>query len=154
MLLYQVPSEIEMAALGANLAQVIVQHAIIFLHGPLGAGKTMLVRGFLRGLHYAGKVKSPTYTLVESYDIAHKKIFHFDFYRLQDPQELEHIGIRDYFALPAICLIEWPDKGVGFLPAADIACYISMTEAIRNVRLEANSTHGEEILAKLNSSSR
>ncbi len=143
------PSELELLAFAAQLANAIDHSAIIFLYGPLGAGKTTLTRGFLQGLGYHEKVKSPTYTLVEPYEVAGKKIFHFDFYRLHDAKELEHIGIQDYFSQAAICLIEWPEKGVPLLPQADLSCYIAFKNQGRELRLEANSEQGEEIIKRL-----
>lgn len=101
---------------GANLYKELPSKCLIFLQGELGAGKTTLVRGFLRAAGYTGAVKSPTYTLVEEYTIAGCKIFHFDLYRVVDPEELEWIGIRDYFDQDCVCFIEWPDRGKGFLP--------------------------------------
>lgn len=104
---------------GAELFKTLPAKNLIFLQGDLGAGKTTLVRGFLRAAGYQGIVKSPTYTLVEEYSVEGRKIFHFDLYRLVDPEELEWLGIRDYFDQDSICFIEWPDKGMGFLPKAD-----------------------------------
>jgi tRNA threonylcarbamoyladenosine biosynthesis protein TsaE len=109
----------ETEAFGAELFKSMPSKSLIFLQGNLGAGKTTLVRGFLRAAGYNGTVKSPTYTLVEEYKIGSRNLFHFDLYRVVDPEELEWIGIRDYFDQDSICFIEWPDKGKGFLPEPD-----------------------------------
>lgn len=107
-------------ALGAALWQALPGKCLLFLHGELGAGKTTLVRGLLRAAGYRGTVKSPTYTLVEEYEIDGRRLFHFDLYRLKDPEELEWMGIDDYLQQDALCCIEWPEKGQGVLPPADI----------------------------------
>lgn len=134
---------------GAKLAKACPQNCIIFLEGGLGAGKTTLVRGFLQGLGYTGKVKSPTYTLVEPYELKNHAIFHFDLYRLNDPEELEHIGIRDYFAQPAICLIEWPERGENILPAADLTCYIQASGAGRKITITHQNDSGNQTRQQL-----
>ncbi|HCT99797.1 MAG TPA: tRNA (adenosine(37)-N6)-threonylcarbamoyltransferase complex ATPase subunit type 1 TsaE [Methylococcaceae bacterium] len=105
---------------GAALLALLPEKALVFLHGELGAGKTTLVRGLLRQAGVSGAIKSPTYTVIEEYQGAERKVFHFDLYRLADPQELEWLGIDDYLAQLALCLIEWPCKGKGILPPADV----------------------------------
>lgn len=121
--------------LGADLFEKILEKSIIFLQGDLGVGKTTLVRGFLRAAGYEGVVKSPTYNIVEEYSIGDLKVFHFDLYRVVDPEELEWIGIRDYFDQQAVCFIEWPDKGGGFLPRPDKVITIAVKGDGREVIL-------------------
>ena len=144
-------SEAETLALAALLANIMPERAIIYLEGQLGAGKTTFTRGFLRGLQYEDKVKSPTYTLVEPYESAGKTIFHFDFYRLKSAEELEYMGIWDYLKQDAICLIEWPEKGFPLLPSPDLTCKISIIgrDNHRDVSIEAQSALGEKVLTQL-----
>jgi tRNA threonylcarbamoyladenosine biosynthesis protein TsaE len=124
---------------GAELYRVLPANCLVFLEGDLGAGKTTLVRGFLRAAGYAGAVKSPTYTLVEEYTINRHKVFHFDLYRLADPEELEWIGIRDYLAQDCVCFIEWPKMGQGFLPEPDLIIRLTAQGAGRLLTLASLS---------------
>lgn len=142
-------NETDMLALGAKLAQACGDTAVIFLYGPLGAGKTTFARGFLRGIGYEGKVKSPTYTLVEPYQVARGYVYHFDLYRLRDPLELDFMGIHDYFIPKSICLIEWPEYGEGILPHADVACHIKIKEDQRVIKLVAQTSIGNHIIERL-----
>ena len=135
--------EAAMLALGARIASVTGGKGTLYLHGDLGAGKTTLSRGLIRGFGHEGKVKSPTFTLVEPYEIAGVRVFHFDLYRLVDPEELEFLGIRDYFEGDALCLIEWPERGAGVLPKADLDITITAHGSGRALRLTPSGERGE-----------
>ena len=135
--------EEEMLSLGARIAHATGGKGVIFLHGDLGAGKTTLSRGLIRGLGHQGKVKSPTFTLVEPYEMPAARVFHFDLYRLVDPEELEFLGIRDYFDGEALCLVEWPERGAGFLPKADLDITIAPQGAGRTLCLSPRGERGE-----------
>ncbi len=133
--LLQIGSETAMERLGGRLAGVLRSGMVIFLRGELGAGKTTLVRGYLRALGHRGAVKSPTYTLVESYSIGERSILHFDLYRLADPEELEYMGIRDYLDGSVISFVEWPERGTGMLPAPHLEIGIDYSDTGRTVRI-------------------
>lgn len=115
----------ETELLGAALWQALPAKCLVFLYGDLGAGKTTLMRGLLRAAGHTGTVKSPTYSLVEEYRMPHRAVFHFDLYRLKDPEELEWMGMQDYLQQQALCCIEWPQMGEGYLPAADLELKLS-----------------------------
>lgn len=138
-----------MLVLGARIAEVTCGKGVIYLHGDLGAGKTTLSRGIIRGLGHVGAVKSPTFTLVEPYEIGAVRAFHFDLYRLVDAEELEYLGIRDYFEGDALCLVEWPQRGAGVLPKADLDITISPHGAGRALRLQAQGERGSTWCAAL-----
>ncbi|QHC93623.1 MULTISPECIES: tRNA (adenosine(37)-N6)-threonylcarbamoyltransferase complex ATPase subunit type 1 TsaE [unclassified Pseudomonas] len=138
-----------MSDFGARIARVTQGHGLIFLEGNLGMGKTTLSRGIIRGLGHVGSVKSPTFTLVEPYEIGDIRAFHFDLYRLVDPEELEFLGIRDYFEDDALCLIEWPDKGAGFLPKPDLTITISPQDSGRSLKILSQGSRGEAWCAAL-----
>lgn len=138
-----------MSDFGARVARVSQGHGLIFLEGNLGMGKTTLSRGIIRGLGHVGAVKSPTFTLVEPYEIGDIRAFHFDLYRLVDPEELEFLGIRDYFEDDALCLIEWPDKGAGFLPKPDLTITIGPQDSGRSLKILAQGSRGEAWCAAL-----
>ncbi|MFZ1324719.1 MAG: tRNA (adenosine(37)-N6)-threonylcarbamoyltransferase complex ATPase subunit type 1 TsaE [Candidatus Contendobacter sp.] len=138
-------------ALGARLAQVVQPGCILYLQGELGAGKTTLARGLLHGLGHRGAVKSPTYTLMEPYLLNAWRLFHWDLYRLSDPEELEFLGLRDQLDDDALLVIEWPEHGWGALPPADLALTLSYADTGRQCQLEPLSPVGVTLLAKLGS---
>ena len=158
---FAVPDEPGMLALGDEMAKALAvvpdSGCIIYLHGDLGAGKTTLTRAILQGLGVNERIKSPTYTLVEPYvlvnesaddsvdgDSSGRMAYHFDLYRLGDPEELEYLGIRDYCSESAILLVEWPSRGEGVLPAADVHLYLEYAQPGRLVRMEsAGSLRGQ-----------
>jgi tRNA threonylcarbamoyladenosine biosynthesis protein TsaE len=144
-----VAGEAAMTELGGAIARVTQGAGLIFLEGDLGAGKTTLSRGIIRGLGHVGAVKSPTFTLVEPYEIGSIRAFHFDLYRLVDPEELEYLGIRDYFEDDALCLIEWPQLGAGFLPKPDLTITITSHAEGRSLTLSPGGSRGETWCAAL-----
>ena len=144
-----VSSPEEMEVFAAACARHLRSGFKLYLQGELGAGKTTFVRGLLRGLDYRGLVKSPTYTLVENYQAASRRIFHFDLYRLAAPSELADIGYRDYFDGHSICLVEWPERGEECLPDPDLLINIHIDQTLRIVNCTAHSTAGEAYLKQL-----
>ncbi len=133
-------NEQETELLGAELWRVLPEKCLVFLHGDLGAGKTTLTRGVLRAAGHKGAVKSPTYTLVEEYTLAdNRHFFHFDLYRLKDPEELEWIGITDYLAQQSLCFIEWPVQGKGFLPEPDVEISLQTVDDGRSVEIKVHA---------------
>lgn len=144
--------DIATVTMGNRIAAIIEQGAVIYLHGDLGAGKTTFTRGIVQGFGHTGKVKSPTYTLVEPYELERANVYHFDLYRLGDPEELEYMGIRDYFSAQAICVVEWPEKGGEFIPVPDLNITLSYVGDERNIVINSASVRGSVIIEKLNNS--
>jgi tRNA threonylcarbamoyladenosine biosynthesis protein TsaE len=138
--------------LGKHLARSLLPGVNVYLHGDLGAGKTTLVRGALNGLGFVGKVKSPTYTLVEPYQVQVNKtiinVYHFDLYRFMDEEEWDAAGFRDYFNPHSVCFIEWPDKAGSLIPQADIDVYLELNGEGRIARLIGNTTAGKACLER------
>ena len=151
--LLQLDSEAAQEALGARLAAACHDRALIFLEGDLGAGKTTLTRGFLRGLGHDGAVKSPTYTLIEPYRIGRRRVYHLDLYRVADPAELEYLGLREMLEEHAVLLIEWAERGEGWLPQPDLRIRIRHRGAARELSLSALTPNGEHLLSVLRKTS-
>ena len=137
------------AQFGAAIGRALQRPCNIWLEGELGAGKTTLVRGLLRALGHAGSVKSPTYTLVEPYEFAAGTVYHLDLYRLADPEELEFLGVRELDAGLSVVLVEWPERGAGFLSPPDLVLTLSVYGDGRRAVIEARSRRGEEMLTHL-----
>lgn len=145
--------EFETIAFGQTLGEAISAVSVlttVFLEGDLGAGKTTLTRGILKFFGHSGAVKSPTYTLVEEYKLPLRTLYHFDLYRLGDPEELEYMGIRDYFSKTSVCILEWPSRGEGILPDPDLILTITVQDDGRLVKLRAASDVGRQILLNIN----
>jgi len=144
-----IPDPEAMETLGGELALAILPGMQIHLSGELGSGKTTLVRGFLRGLGHEGKVKSPTYTLVEPYRPGQVTVYHFDFYRVRHPTELETMGYRDYPGVDTICLIEWPEKAEGQLGRPDLLIKFQIHADRRKLDLAACTERGNLLISKI-----
>ena len=143
---FHLESESVTLTLGAEIATILRPGLIIFLKGDLGAGKTTLARGILRGLGHEGKVKSPTYNLVELYKISRLYFYHFDFYRFTDPIEWEEAGFREYFNENSICLVEWPEKAEKLLPIGDIRISFTIIGTGRKIEIQAGTEVGRQCL--------
>lgn len=144
-----VPDEESMVDCGAMLAAASGPGLVIFLQGELGMGKTTLARGFIQALGHGGAVKSPTYTLVEPYQLDALQVYHFDLYRVGDAEELEFMGIREYFGAESICLVEWSERGEGILPPADLVITIEPEGSGRRLVFCATTELGNVVIAHL-----
>ncbi|MDZ7686617.1 MAG: tRNA (adenosine(37)-N6)-threonylcarbamoyltransferase complex ATPase subunit type 1 TsaE [Gammaproteobacteria bacterium] len=144
------PDEAATLAVASRLAPLLSGNELVFLEGELGAGKTTFCRGLLRALGHTGAVKSPTFTLVEPYEMGGgQQIFHFDLYRLTDASELEYIGIEDYLDSHQLCLVEWPERGEAALPTSDLTVSFKLEGSGRRLKIEANSKRGGRIVRQL-----
>jgi tRNA threonylcarbamoyladenosine biosynthesis protein TsaE len=146
---FHIAGEANQEAFGSALAHLVEPPCIIYLTGDLGAGKTTLARGFMRGLGHQGRVKSPTFTLLEPYELETLNCYHFDLYRLGDPEELLFLGIEDLLQPDAVLLIEWPERGEGVLAAPDLRIEILHRERERRLILQAGSEKGVQIINNL-----
>ncbi len=143
------PGEAATRALGARLARVLEPGLALYLHGELGSGKTTLARGLIQGLGYQGRVKSPTYALVELYTVSRLHLYHFDFYRFKDQKEWRDVGFNEYFNDASICLVEWPEKAAGLLPAADLDLTLEFAGDGRDLSIRAGTESGKACLHRL-----
>ena len=143
------PDEAATLALGAALARGIGPGRVLHLTGELGAGKTTVARGLLRALGYEGRVKSPTYTLVELYPLSRLNLYHFDLYRFEDRQEWLSSGFRDYFNPQSACLVEWPERANGLLPPPDLSLALEFDGEARRARLQAHTPAGSSWLSQV-----
>lgn len=141
--------EAETLALAERVHSALPSGALVFLRGNLGAGKTTFVRGWLRAAGFSGPVKSPTFTLVEEYPFEDRIVYHFDLYRLNDPEELEWMGFRDYLRPDAVCFVEWPERGAGLLPRADLEISLEISGTGRIAEISAGTDRGAAALARL-----
>lgn len=144
-------TEADTVRFGSQLAAVVHAGLVVYLRGELGAGKTTLARGLLQGLGVQERVKSPTFTLVEPYNISSLYLYHFDFYRLRSHDEWIDAGFRDCFNREALCLVEWPEKAGPGLPGADLTADLVIAGSGRTLTLNANTEAGENCLKRLTS---
>lgn len=148
-LVFSSPDVTQHEAFAALCAAATPSGSIIYLDGDLGAGKTTFARGFLHALGHKGAVKSPTYTLVEPYEFNNLSVYHFDLYRLRDPEELEWLGLRDYQQGNFVWLVEWPSQGEPILPPADIIFQFKVAGEGREISVQALSEKGQTILKQI-----
>ncbi|MFT3757762.1 tRNA (adenosine(37)-N6)-threonylcarbamoyltransferase complex ATPase subunit type 1 TsaE [Thauera sp.] len=143
------PAEADTEALGAALAAILRPGLKIWLQGNLGMGKTTLTRGLLRALGHEGKVKSPTYTLIEPYVVSRLDLYHFDFYRFNSPEEYLDAGLDEYFADQGVCIVEWPDKALPYLPLPDVEIRLDARDSGRFVEIHGRTDAGQTCVIEL-----
>jgi tRNA threonylcarbamoyladenosine biosynthesis protein TsaE len=143
------PTEAETLSLGAELAAGLAPGMVIFLSGELGTGKTTLVRGMLRALGVTDRIKSPTFSLLELYEVSSLYLYHFDLYRFKHPDEWMDAGFREYVNVASICLVEWPEKAGSYLPAPDLRITMTSSDNARSVTLSDESEAGKQCLRRL-----
>jgi tRNA threonylcarbamoyladenosine biosynthesis protein TsaE len=136
-------------SIGRLLGQLLEGRGLVTLRGNLGCGKTTLSRGLIRGLGHEGAVKSPTYTLVEPYEIGSRQVLHYDLYRLSDPEELEFLGMRDFLDADTLTLVEWPERAGKLLPSPDLALNLEVEGSGRRLSWEGHTERGRQVAAAL-----
>lgn len=136
-------------AFGEQLGRLLPPRLVVYLEGDLGTGKTTLVRGILRGLGHPGTVRSPTYTLVEPYELPAARVYHLDLYRLCDPDELEYLGLRDISGEDAVLLVEWPERGLSRLPPPDLIVRIRYRAQGRHLTLDPRMPEARDLVRSL-----
>jgi tRNA threonylcarbamoyladenosine biosynthesis protein TsaE len=134
---------------GRRIARHLSPPFLIYLRGDLGTGKTTLVRGVLRGLGHTGSVRSPTYTLLEPYEVQNMQLYHLDLYRLSDPEELEYLGLRDLLDAESVLIVEWPERGQGLLPPPDLTIRIEHAGDGRDLELIAEGSGSDYLVSRL-----
>ena len=146
---YQLTDEEDTLRFGDLVGEVCGGSGCIYLKGDLGTGKTTLCRAIVRHYGYQGAVKSPTFTLVEPYELAGYRIYHFDLYRLADPAELEFLGVDEYFSQDSLCLVEWPEKGGTYLPPADLVIELQVHNRGRKMKVSQRSELGKLMVVRI-----
>lgn len=145
----ELPDPDAQVAFGERTGRLLPRRLVVYLEGELGTGKTTLVRGILRGLGHSGPVRSPTYTLIEPYELPAARVYHLDLYRLSDPEELEYLGLRDLSGEDAVLLVEWPERGAGTLPPADLTIRIRYQANGRHLTLDAMTLEARALISSI-----
>lgn len=146
---HDVADEAAVQRLAAEFARSVRPPVVLYLRGDLGAGKTTFARAYVHALGYPGYVKSPSYGLLETYKVQEQSVLHLDLYRIEDPEELEYLAIRDQFDDSTVLLVEWPDRGANMLPAPDLVLDFGESEALRFIECTSCSSRGAELAASV-----